>query len=225
MLDNIFTSVLTEGISAESFFICTLTSVILGAVIALTYSYRNRTTKGFVVTLALLPAIVEVVILLVNGNLGAGVAVAGAFSLIRFRSAPGTAKEITGVFLTMAVGLATGMGYIGIAVILTLLLCALEIIYSLTGFGEVRGNPKMLKVTVPENIDYNEVFDGIFEKYTKQHELIKVKTSGLGSLFILTYEITLRDIKKEKEFIDEVRCRNGNLDIIISRPENVREEL
>lgn len=149
VLNLLLESVLTTPITAAGFFACTLASLILGAVIAGMSMIRSRYSKSFLITLATLPAIVQVVIMLVNGNVGTGVAVMGAFSLVRFRSVPGSAKEITNLFLAMAVGLATGMGYIGIAAVLTVLLCGLQLLYTLLRFGENRREEKLLKITIP----------------------------------------------------------------------------
>jgi hypothetical protein len=188
-------------------------SIILGLIIAGVYMYKNTYTKSFVATVALLPAIVQVIIALVNGNLGAGVAVAGAFSLVRFRSAQGTAKEICFIFFAMTVGLATGMGYTGIAAALTVIVSGLEVILNLSHFGEPKRTAKDLKITIPENLEYNGAFEDLFKKYTLSASLVGVKTTNMGSLFKLHYKIELKDQKYEKKFIDELRCRNGNLEI------------
>ncbi len=224
MLDFLFQSVLTAPITAAGFFACTLASLILGAFIAGMSMIRSRYSKSFLITLATLPAIVQVVIMLVNGNVGTGVAVMGAFSLVRFRSVPGSAKEITNLFLAMAVGLATGMGYIGIAAVLTVLLCGLQVLYTLLRVGEPRKTEKLLKITIPENLDYTGVFDDLFAAYTTGAQLLRVKTTNLGSLFQLHYRITLRDPAKEKAFLDELRCRNGNLDILLGRMDAMGED-
>lgn len=224
MLDFLFQSVLTAPITAAGFFACTLASLILGALIAGMSMIRSRYSKSFLITLATLPAIVQVVIMLVNGNVGTGVAVMGAFSLVRFRSVPGSAKEITNLFLAMAVGLATGMGYIGIAAVLTVLLCGLQVLYTLLRVGEPRKTEKLLKITIPENLDYTGVFDDLFAAYTTGAQLLRVKTTNLGSLFQLHYRITLRDPAKEKAFLDELRCRNGNLDILLGRMDAMGED-
>lgn len=224
MLDFLFQSVLTAPITAAGFFACTLASLILGALIAGMSMIRSRYSKSFLITLATLPAIVQVVIMLVNGNVGTGVAVMGAFSLVRFRSVPGSAKEITNLFLAMAVGLATGMGYIGIAAVLTVLLCVLQVLYTLLRVGEPRKTEKLLKITIPENLDYTGVFDDLFAAYTTGAQLLRVKTTNLGSLFQLHYRITLRDPAKEKAFLDELRCRNGNLDILLGRMDAMGED-
>ena len=224
MLNYLLESVLTTPITAAGFFSCTLASLILGGVIAGMSMIRSRYSKSFLITLATLPAIVQVVIMLVNGNVGTGVAVMGAFSLVRFRSVPGSAKEITNLFLAMAVGLATGMGYIGIAAVLTVLLCGLQLLYTLLRFGETRREEKLLKITIPENLDYTGVFDDLFAAYTTGAQLLRVKTTNLGSLFQLHYRLTLRDPAKEKAFLDELRCRNGNLDILLARADATGED-
>lgn len=189
--------------------------------------YRTRYTKSFVTTLALLPAVVCIVIMLVNGNIGAGVAVAGAFSLVRFRSVPGTAKEICMLFLAMGTGLITGMGYLGFAVLFTLIMCVIFMLYNRLDLGAKKNAAayKTLTVTIPEDLNYTEIFDDIFEQYTKSHELTRVKTTNMGSLFKATYNIVLRDATKEKEMIDAMRCRNGNLEICVSSQETISSEL
>ena len=163
--------------------------------------------------------------MLVNNSLGAGIAVAGAFSLTRFRSVPGTAKEICAIFATMAVGLATGMGFIGVGVIFAVIMVLLNILYSTVLFGGKRSEAQELKITIPESLDYYDLFDDLFEKYADKHELLRVKTASMGSLYLLTYSVTLKDKNQQKEFIDELRCRNGNLEISLGRPVSPKEEL
>jgi uncharacterized membrane protein YhiD involved in acid resistance len=187
--------------------------------------YKSSYSKGFVVTLALLPAVVQIVIMLVNGNLGTGVAVMGAFSLIRFRSAPGGAKEIGSIFLAMALGLATGMGYIAVAVIFLVLYSAVNLLLNSLKFGERSRFEKELKITIPESLDYNGIFDDLFGEYTEKAELIRVKTTNMGSLYELTYSIVMPAAAREKEFIDKLRCRNGNLNIICGRVPMNKDEL
>ena len=208
-------SIIGTELTVETFIICTLASLILGVPIAVVSMYKTRSSQSFAITLAILPAVVQIIIMLVNGNIGAGVAVAGAFSLVRFRSAPGSAKEIGSIFLAMAVGLATGMGYIFLAAIMFLLVSAVMIILTATGFGNKK-TEKMLKITIPENLDYEGLFDDLFEKYTLSHELVKVKTSNMGTLYELEYLITLKGTVP-KNLIDDLRCRNGNLNIICGR--------
>lgn len=172
------------------------------------------------VTLSLLPAIVCVVIMMVNGNVGAGVAVAGAFSLVRFRSVPGTAEEIGMLFLAMGAGLVAGMGYIAYGFLFVLLVGGVYLLYLKAGFGGKRKDrKKTLSITIPEELNYNEAFLEVFEGFAEETELIRVKTTNMGSLFRLTYHITLKKDVNEKEFIDQLRCRNGNLEIMISSQE------
>lgn len=219
----------TEAVSSPSitdFLICLLAALALGLAMAVAYMIKARYTASFAVTLALLPAAVCAVIMTVNGNIGAGVAVAGAFSLVRFRSAQGTAREIAAIFIAMSAGLLTGMGYIAFAVLFTVIMCAALVLYSCLGFGARKtANSKLLKITVPEDLDYTGVFDDIFEEYTSQSELISVKTHNMGSMFRLTYSIKLKSADCEKELIDKLRVRNGNLEIVLSKQENDGKEL
>lgn len=225
MLNQIFKSIFdsstTQVISVSSFLLCILASLVIGAMLATIHTYKNRSTKNFVVTLALLPAVVCVVIMMVNGNVGTGVAVAGAFSLVRFRSVPGTAKEICAIFLAMAVGLAAGMGYLAYGFLFAVILGGVNIFYHKTGFGEQQWDfrEKTMRITIPEDLDYTNVFDDLLEAYTDGYTLVSVKTTNMGSLYKLTYHLTLKDIKQEKALIDELRCRNGNLEISSSKQE------
>jgi len=231
MLENIFKglfdSELTTVISVTDFLLCLVFSLVLGLIMSFAYMYRTIYTKSFVVTLALLPAVVCIIIMLVNGNVGTGVAVAGAFSLVRFRSVPGTAKEICTLFLGMAAGLIAGMGYLGFATLFTILMCAMFVLYNRLDFGAKKNAAiyKTFTITIPEDLDYSGVFDDIFEEYTISHELSRVKTTNMGSMFRLTYNVTLRDATKEKEVIDKIRCRNGNLEITVSKQETGVSEL
>lgn len=220
-MSDIFQSVLTTTASGDlsigSFLLCTAASLILGLLIALLFCFRSHCSRGFAATLALLPAIVQTVIMLVNGNLGTGIAVMGAFNLVRFRSAPGSAREICAIFLAMAVGLASGMGYLAIALVFTVIVGAASLLLTALGLGKSPRSEKDLKITIPEGLDYTGVFDDLFAEYTLHHELYSVRTTNMGSLFKLTYRITLKDSSREKAFIDALRCRNGNLEIICSR--------
>ena len=231
MLNNIFKGLfdtdMISVISVTDFILCIAFSLVLGLLVAFTYMYRTRYTKSFVITLALLPAVVCVVIMLVNGNVGTGVAVAGAFSLVRFRSVPGTAKEICMLFLAMGTGLIAGMGYIGFAVLFTVLMCIMFFVYNRLDLGSKKNSEtyKTLTITIPEDLDYTGVFDEIFNEYTFSYDLLRVKTTNMGSMFRLTYNIALRDVSREKEMIDKLRCRNGNLEISVSKQETVSAEL
>lgn len=231
MLNTIFKGIFDSDsaavITVAGFCACVLASLCIGLLLAAVYTYKNRYTKSFLVTLALLPAIVCVIIMMVNGNVGAGVAVAGTFSLVRFRSVPGTAKEIGAIFLAMSTGLISGMGYIGYAVLFALVLSAITLLYNKLDFGSRRNGEKykVLHITIPEDLDYTGVFDELLEKYTSSHELIQVKTTNMGSLFRLTYNLVLNSSEAEKELIDKLRCRNGNLEISVSRKDTVNCEL
>lgn len=231
MLQNIFKGLFDTGsagiISVSDFMICIIASLVIGLIIAVMYMYKCTYSKSFIVTLATLPAIVCVVIMMVNGNIGAGVAVAGAFSLVRFRSLPGTAKEIGVIFLAMGAGLIAGMGYIAYAFLFAVILGLINMLYAHIGLGE-KHHPaldKTMHITIPEDLDYYDVFDDIFEKYTSKSELVNVKTTNMGSLFKLTYNLSFKEKNTEKAFIDEVRCRNGNLEITLSNQENYATEL
>ena len=213
MLDSISGAELTLPV----FFICTITSLFLGIGVACVASFRSRSSQSLAVTLAILPAVVQIVIMLVNGNIGAGVAVAGAFSLVRFRSVPGTAREIGAVFMAMAVGLATGMGCIALAILAFVLIGAALLLLTAARFGQAPAAERTLKITIPENLDYDGLFDDIFDSYTREHSLVRVKTSNMGTLYELEYRITLLSDQIPKNFLDELRCRNGNLNIVCGR--------
>ena len=224
---GIFDSDLIAVISVKDFLLCLGVSLALGLLLALAYMLRTRYTKSFVITLALLPAVVCVIIMLVNGNVGAGVAVAGAFSLVRFRSVPGTAREICTLFLAMGAGLIAGMGYLGFATLFTLVMCLAFTVYSFFDFGTKKRAMrfKTLTITIPEDLNYTTVFEDIFDTYTRSRELIRVKTTNMGSMFKLTYQVELLDATREKEMIDAIRCRNGNLEIAVSATDAVETEL
>ncbi|WP_455582466.1 DUF4956 domain-containing protein [Dysosmobacter sp.] len=208
-------------ISVTDFLLCVACSLAIGWALTVMYLYKSRCTKSFAAALALLPAVVCVVIMMVNGNVGTGVAVAGAFSLVRFRSAPGTAREIGALFVAMGARLLCGMGYLAYAALFALLLSGVSMLYSRLDFGAARqaGRCKILHITIPEDLDYTGVFDDLFRAYTTGWELTQVKTTNMGSLFRLTYELTLRSPSVEKDFVDQLRCRNGNLEISVSRQE------
>jgi hypothetical protein len=230
-MDFLFTSVLgtTESamttVTSLGFFECTIASILLGLLSAFVYMYKHDYSKNFVVTLALLPVIVQMVITLVNGNLGAGVAVMGVFNLVRFRSIAGTAKDIGSVFLAMAIGLATGMGYIGVAALLTVVVGIFNVIYVTTSFGDAKGAPKTLKITVPEDLEFEGMFDELLGRYTSRNELVSVQTTNMGSLFQLEYKVSMRELGMEKRMIDELRCLNGNLKISLGLAASNRETL
>ncbi len=221
MLDSLLNGVFSAAtIQPLQFFLCLGTALAIGALLGALYTRHSRFTTSFLVTLALLPAIVCVVILLVNGSIGTGVAVAGAFSLVRFRSQPGSAREIGSLFLAMTAGLACGMGYLGYAVLFTLILGTFMLLLDqLSQRLPQRAQDKTLRITIPEDLDYCQLFDDLFDEYTAHWESVAVKSTNLGSLFRLTYHVTLKDPKREKEFLDALRCRNGNLEIALSNQE------
>lgn len=216
----------TASVSLLNLLICVLVALGLGLVLSAIHGFHNRTSRSLSITLALLPAIVCVVIAMVNGNLGAGVAVAGAFSLVRFRSAPGSGKDICFVFLAMAVGLVCGMEYLDIACVITLVIGGAYLLYQFSGWG-VRGEraDRVLRVTVPEDLDYVGLFDDLLAQYTTYHELVSVKTTNMGSLYRLVYNVGMKDTNNERELIDAVRCRNGNLEVSLSHQEEATDAL
>jgi len=201
----------------SAFLICIAAALVLGVLNAVVFSFRSRHSDSLSLTLALLPPVVALIIMMVNGNIGAGLAVAGTFSLVRFRSAPGTAREIVGIFLSTAIGLACGMGFVGIAALFFVIMAAVVLLLSLLRFGAANDRYRMLRITIPENLEYEGLFDDLFEKYTTSHELVKVKTTNMGTLYELSYDIYLKSSEPSKQFIDDIRCRNGNLNIICGR--------
>ena len=225
MLGSILTTASDGSLALSGVLISTATSLILGIIVALVFMYRNVYTKNFVVTVALMPALIQWVIMIVNGNLGAGVAVMGAFSLVRFRSVPGNAREISSIFFSMAVGLATGMGYMVYAVLFTLVISGMMLLFSGTGFGEKDSAVKSLRVVIPEDMDYTGVFDDLFAEYTRSASLTRVRTTNLGSLFEIQYTIVMKDNVREKEMLDKIRQRNGNLSITCGRIAASKDEL
>ncbi len=231
MLDAALTSVfgttdsLVASVSTLEFLLCCLASIVLGAAVAAIYMFRHNYSKNFVVTLALLPLIVQMVITLVNGNLGAGIAVMGVFNLVRFRSIPGSAKDIGSVFLAMAVGLATGMGFIGLAVLFTVIVAIVNVAYVLSPFGQPQQPAKVLRITVPEDLEFDGMFEDVLGRYTSTHELTEVRTTNMGSLYQLEYSVRMGAAGLEKRMIDEIRCLNGNLKVSLGNAQATREVL
>jgi hypothetical protein len=227
LLRGVFDSATATVLSPVNFLLCLGCALLVGFFLAFLAMQEGESSRSFITTLALLPAIVCVVIMMVNGNLGAGVAVAGTFSLIRFRSAPGTASEISMIFLAMSTGLLSGMGYLGYCILFALIMGGISYLCYKLGFGQRKNAPvsKTLHITIPEDLDYTGVFDDLFETYTTQCTLTSVKTTNMGSLFRLQYDLTLKDSAKENELINALRCRNGNLEISISAQQNKLLEL
>ena len=217
----------SAAVALPELLLCTAASLTLGLCVAAVYMHKNVYSKSFVVTLALMPAMVQAIIMLVNGNLGAGVAVMGAFSLVRFRSAPGNARDIGCIFFAMAVGLATGMGYLLFAALFTVGVGAAMLLLTASPFGSTSGCVRTLKIIIPEHMDYDGIFDDLFELYTSRAELLQVRTTNMGSLYELQYRIELRDGSRTvpKEFVDALRCRNGNLNISCAKISANKEAL
>ena len=220
MFNSIISS---EGLTLLSASICVISSIILGILIAFIHMKSARYSKNFIVTLAILPILVATVMIMVNGNLGTGVAIAGAFSLVRFRSIQGNSREIISVFWAMAIGIAIGMGQILFAAMVTVVVGIVLLLFYVTKFGEDNRGDKVLEILVPENLEYDTMFNDVFNKYANSYELLKVKTTNLGSLYELRYNISIKKDVKEKEFIDELRIRNGNLKICLHK--DIKEEM
>jgi len=214
MFNSIISS---EGLTLESASICVISSIILGVIISFVHMKSAKYSKNFIITLAILPILVATVMIMVNGNLGTGVAIAGAFSLVRFRSMQGNSREIISVFWAMAIGIAIGMGQIVFAAMVTMVVGILLLLFYVTKFGEGRGYLKVLDILVPENLEYDTMFNEVFNKYVDSYELLRVKTTNLGSLYELRYNINIKKDMKEKDLIDELRVRNGNLKICIHK--------
>ena len=224
MFDTIF----TDGVmTPATFFISIGSAIVTGIILSFMCFFRTRSSKSFLIASALMPAAVAIVIAIVNGNLGAGIAIAGAFSLVRFRSAPGTAKEICIIFISMSSGLAFGMGYIAYGVLFSVVCGAILMLFEALKIWEKKPDQreKNIRITLPEDLDYTGVFDDIFEKYTERAELMRVKTINMGSMFRVYYNVKLKVGVKEKEFIDEIRIRNGNLEVSAERVDYRKNEL
>ena len=225
MLESIISSSSQATISLENCLICIGVAIVLGIVISFIHKITSKATPNFLITLSLLPVLVQVVILLVNGNLGTSLAVAGAFSLIRFRSMQGNSKELISIFWAMTVGLALGMGYVTLAIIITVIVGILMFIISKLLEGRKNSGVRKLKIVIPENLDYTEVFDDLLIKYTNKSELQKAKTTNMGSTYELVYSVNMKNNVKEKEFLDEIRVRNGNMLVMLEREEISEVEL
>jgi len=225
MFDFTGGSILGETLTLGALLLCTIAALFFGFVVALLYMFRNKHSKTLAVTLVILPAIVQIIIMLANRNIGVGIAVAGAFSLIRFRSVPGNARDISCLFFAMALGFVAGMGYLLYGFVFLILIGLVFFILTGVGFGQKELETRTLRITIPEDLDYDGLFDDIFVKHTQSAELEKVRTSNMGSLYELTYRVTLSEAVISKEFMDELRCRNGNLKILFSRRLSEKEEL
>jgi hypothetical protein len=222
---DITASALNGSLSLGNVLLCSAASLALGFGSALVHMFRSKYNRNFVITLVLLPAMVQIVIMLVNGNIGAGVAVAGAFSLVRFRSIPGSSRDIGSIFFSMAIGFITGMGYILFAAVFLVVVGGASLALSASKFGESGRLERILKILIPENLDYDELFDDLFEEHLESVELDRVRTTNMGSLYELTYIVRFKSSSVPKSFIDALRCRNGNLNISVSREHSLMEEL
>lgn len=215
----------SSGLALTQILICFAASLICGTAIALTYRACGHPSKNFCITAAILPAIVQIVILMVNGNLGVGVAVAGSFALVRFRSLPGKGSDIAVVFMCMGIGLATGMGYVGFAFLAALILCGAFFLFSKTNLFPTDDSSRYLRIMIPEDLDYAGAFDDIFTKYAVHVREESVRTVNLGTMYQLSYDLQMKKDAEEKKMVDEIRCRNGNLTVICSRHEPAAGEL
>ena len=222
-MPNMFSSILTNGLTISNYLICTACALLCGIIAALAVSFRARISKSFLISIIILPAIVETVIIMVNGSVGTGIAVAGAFSLVRFRSIPGKAKEIAALFLSMTAGLSCAIGFISIAILFTLIASLVIVLVTLIPISSE--HEMDLRITIPEALNYTDAFEDIFQKYTSRHRLAQVRTTNMGSLYRLDYKITLKDPSQSRDMIDELRCRNGNLEIRIAEAAERGEEL
>ena len=225
MFESIFENSIAGSMSYTTALICIVASCVLGGIISLVHMKTTKCTKNFAITLAILPALVQVVIMMVNGNLGTSVAILGSFGLIKFRSMQGNSKEILSVFFAMTIGLAIGMGHIAFATFVTLIISALLLIFSKIRIGRDTENLRRVKILIPENLNYVEVFDEVFSKYTLSNSLEKIKTTNMGSMYELNYVVELKKGINEKEFLDDLRVRNGNLNILLARESEGDEQL
>ncbi|MDO3409847.1 DUF4956 domain-containing protein [Saccharibacillus sp. CPCC 101409] len=228
MLDSILnsTTTATTDLTLTNALVTIGLAIILGAIISLTYMKTNKATytQGFTLTLVILPIVVAVIILMIGSNVARAFSLAGAFSIIRFRSAAGDPKDITYVLFTMAAGLACGVGSLGYAVLFTLILCVVMFVLSRFKFGVKKSQQKTLKVTIPENLGYEEAFEEVFQKFGVQHDLKKIRTTELGSLYELVYSVTMDQSVNQKAFLDSIRTRNGNLDLSLTMAPPVAAE-
>ncbi|MBR2740146.1 MAG: DUF4956 domain-containing protein [Oscillospiraceae bacterium] len=209
-----FNSIFAGGATVISILIMLASAAALGILNSLVFSFRTIQSKSFAVMLALLPIVSAVIIFTVNDNLGVGVAVAGAFTLVRFRSVAGNGREMLAIFASMAIGMLLGMGYVAFAVLVFASVAVLFLIVTVTGLGE-RHEVRTLKIRIPEDLDYDGLFDDVFDRYTTMHQLEKVRTVNMGTMYELTYSVSFRDLSKSKQMIDEIRVRNGNLNVSI----------
>ena len=224
-MTNIFGTIFTGSLTLGQFMLAIVSSMIMGLILAIAFMRKNTYTKSFISALVLIPAVETVVIMLVNDNIGVGLSVAGSFALIRFRSVKGNAKELVAVFIAMTIDIICGTGYVALAGVFTILLSIVLLALNLSNFGQESDKNRYLKITIPESLNYDEAFNEVLGKYTSSYEIDSIKTLTLGSLFRIDYQIRMKDIRQMKQMIDELRTRNGNLEIMCGRPATNREEL
>lgn len=217
MFNSIFDST-SAGLEITSALIAAGVALLLGVALAITHAKTTQTTKGMMITLAVLPVLVMAVMIMINGNLGTSIAILGAFSLIRFRSIAGRAKDLLAVFAAMMIGLALGMGHVLFATVVMVIYIVAVVLFTYTHFLEPDRKERLLKVVIPEDLDYDEVFEDIFKQYTSRHHLVRMKTIDMGSLYKLTYDVRMKRGVKEKEFLDAIRVKNMNLKVLLSEP-------
>lgn len=217
-------SILTTPVTLAGLLATLAAALILGILTALVFSYQNKVSSSLSLTLVILPVAMSMIVLMVNGNLGIAVAVAGGFTLVRFRSIAGTGREISAVFSVMTLGVICGLGYLGIAAIFFVVMAALVFVLTAIRFGE-HPHEKLLRITIPESYDYMGLFDDIFRKYSIKASVEKIKTTNMGSLIEVTYRVCLPGDTLTKEMLDELRTRNSNLSIMLQSYEESRERL
>ena len=206
------------GLDIETVLVSAGAALVLGIALAFTHARTSQTTKGMLVTLAVLPVLVMAVMIMINGSLGTSIAILGAFSLIRFRSIAGRAKDLAAVFAAMMIGLACGMGHVIFGAIIMGIYIMATILLTFTPLLEPNRRERVLKIVIPEDLDYEDVFDEIFKKYTSRARLVRMKTINMGSLYKLTYDVKIRHGVKEKDFLDAIRVKNMNLKVLLSEP-------
>lgn len=231
MFDTIFTGTMSSSdlsINANSVFISISIALVMGILVCMTYlvsTPKRERSSSFVLSLIILPSLVAVVIILIGGNIARAFSMAGIFTLVRFRSIPGDSKDISYVFLSMAIGLSLGLGYLTLSSVITVIICAVIVIVNKFTAGRIKQKEKRLRITIPEDMNYEGTFEDILIKYTDYHEMKRVKTTNMGTMFELYYDIMIKKGMSEKEFIDELRCRNGNLTIQLGVNESAAQQL
>ena len=225
MLESLFSDITSRGLGLPELIICTIASLVLGLAVSFIYRFRNTYSHSLAVTLVLLPALVQIIIMLASGNIGVGIAVAGAFSLIRFRSIPGNARDIGHLFFSMALGFVVGLGYVFYAFVFLVIIGCASLLLTVLRFGQGTTDTHTLRIKIPENLNYEGLFDDVFAQYTSSAELQTVKTTQMGSLYELTFTVRLKSVVMPKAFLDALRVRNGNLNILLSREKPEREDL